>query len=100
MKTATITDFRNRMKERLQEIEDDKDILILTGPKKRDFVVLTLEQYNAMEETTHLMSSRTNTKRLLESIGQDRAGNVTKHKLGLENKPLQSPRKKKPKVRK
>lgn len=32
MKTATITDFRTNMKERLQEIEEAQDILILSGP--------------------------------------------------------------------
>lgn len=71
------------MKERLQEIEDDQDILILTGPKKRDFVVLTLEQFNSMEETTFLMSTPANAERLLESIAQDKAGNVTARELDL-----------------
>ena len=93
MKTATITDFRSKMKERLQEIEDDQDILILSGPKKRDFVVLTLEQFNSMEETAHLMSTQSNAERLLESIAQDRAGNVTVREFDLGEKPLRQKRK-------
>lgn len=76
MKTATLTDFRSNMKERLKEIEDDQDILILTGPKNRDFVILTLDQFNSMEETAHLLSSSNNAARLLESIAQDKAGLV------------------------
>ncbi len=84
MKTATIKEFRANMKECLQEIEDDQDILILSGPKKRDFVVLTLEQYNAMEETAHLLSTQANTKRLLESIAQDQKENVTLRELNLD----------------
>ncbi len=95
MKTATITEFRSKMKERLQEVEDDQDILILSGPKKRDFVVLTLEQFNSMEETTHLMSTQANAERLLESIAQDRAGNVTVKELDLGDKPSR-PLKRKP----
>lgn len=94
MKTATLTDFRSNMKERLQEIEDDQDILILSGPKKRDFVVLTLEQFNSMEETTHLMSTKANTERLLESIAQDRSGSVTVRELNLGDRPLRSSKKK------
>jgi antitoxin YefM len=94
MKTATITDFRSKMKERLQEIEDDQDILILTGPKKRDFVVLTLEQFNSMEETAHLMSTQTNAERLLESIAQDRSGKVKVRKLDLGDKPSGTPKRK------
>jgi antitoxin YefM len=86
MKTATITDFRSKMKERLQEIENDQDILILSGPKKRDFVVLTLDRFNSMEETAHLLSTPNNTARLMESIAQDRAGNVTVREFELDKK--------------
>lgn len=72
MKTATLTDFKRNIKERLQEIEEAQDILILSGPKKREFVVMSLDEYNSMEETAHLLSNQANTQRLLESIAQDR----------------------------
>jgi antitoxin YefM len=84
MKTATITDFRTNMKERLQEIEDNQDILILSGPKKRDFVVMSLDQFNSMEETVHLLSTQANTKRLLESIAQDKASEAQIREIKLE----------------
>ncbi|MEX2231072.1 MAG: type II toxin-antitoxin system Phd/YefM family antitoxin [Cyclobacteriaceae bacterium] len=80
MKTATVTDFRQKMKEHLSAIQNDQDILVLTGPKKMDFVVLTLEAFNAMAETAHLLSTPANTERLMESIAQDKAGKaVVKH---------------------
>ena len=84
MKTATITDFRQKMKEHLNEIQEAQDILVLTGPKKKDFVVLTLETFNAMEETAHLLSTSANTRRLMESIAQDKAKNTTVRKLNLD----------------
>jgi antitoxin YefM len=84
MKTATITDFRTNMKERLQEIEDAQDILILSGPKKKDFVVLTLEQYNSMEETAHLLSTQANAQRLLESIAHDKASEAQVREIKLD----------------
>ena len=102
MKTATITDFRQKMKEHLEEIQEDQDILVLTGPKRKDFVILTLEMFNAMEETAHLLSTSANTKRLIESIAQDKAGKVTVRELGLKDeKPRTSARKRvaKPKVK-
>ena len=74
------------MKEQLQEIEDSQDILILSGPKKKDYVVLTLDEYNAMQETVHLLSTTTNSNRLLESIGQDLAGKSKARKLNLNSK--------------
>ena len=91
MKTATITDFRQKMKEHLNEIQEAQDILVLTGPKKKDFVVLTLETFNAMEETAHLLSTSANTKRLMESIAEDKARNTTIRKLNLEQ-PKAKPR--------
>ena len=84
MKTATITDFRQNMKEHLDEIQEDQDILVLTGPKKKDFVILTLETFNAMEETAHLLSTSANTKRLMESIAQDKGGKTTVRELNLD----------------
>ena len=83
MKTATVTGFRQKMKEHLIEIQNDQDFLILTGPKKMDFVVLTLDVFNAMEETAHLLSTPANTKRLMESITQDRAGHTVVKQLDL-----------------
>jgi antitoxin YefM len=85
MKTATITDFRQKMKEHLDEIQEDQDILVLTGPKKKDFVILTLETFNAMEETAHLLSTSANTKRLMESIAQDKAGKATVRELNFDS---------------
>jgi antitoxin YefM len=86
MKTATFTDFRQNMKEHLNKLQENQDILILTGPKKKDFVVLTLETFNAMEETSHLLSTSSNAKRLLESIAQDEAGSVAVRELTLRGK--------------
>lgn len=84
MKTATITNFRQNMKEHLDEIQEDQDILVLTGPKKKDFVILTLETFNAMEETAHLLSTSANTKRLMKSIAQDKAGKATMRELNFD----------------
>lgn len=84
MKTATITDFRQKMKEHLDEIREAQGILVLTGPKKKNFVVLTLETFNAMEETAHLLSTSANTKRLMESIAQDKTGKTTVRELNLD----------------
>jgi len=81
MKTATVTEFRQNIKEHLEEIEADQDILILTRPmkngKKSDFVVLTLDQYESMEETAHLLSTPANAGRLLLGIKEASQGNAT-----------------------
>lgn len=93
MKTATITDFSQRMKKHLEEIQEDQDILVLTGPKQKGFVILTLETFNAMEETAHLLSTSANATRLIESIAQDKAGKARTRGLYLEGNPSKTLRK-------
>jgi antitoxin YefM len=83
MKTASFTDFRQNLKDHLQAIEDDQDVLVLSGPKKKDFVVLTLEQYEAMEETAHLLSTPANAARLARGLKEAQNGKVVTKKLKL-----------------
>jgi|SRR5882762_328573 len=84
MKTSTIAEFKSKMNDRLREIEDDQDIIVLSGRRNRGFVILTLERYNAMEEMNHLLSTPENTARLMESIAQDKAGNYVTFKPKLK----------------
>jgi antitoxin YefM len=99
MKTTTITDFRQNMKKHLNQIRQDQDFLVLTGPKGKNFVLLTLEVFNSMEETAHLLSTPANTIRLMESLAQVKAGNVTIRDLNLDDSVPASPRKRKKKTK-
>lgn len=77
MKTATVTEFRSHAKEFLEQIEADRDILIISRPKSKEgFVVLTLSEYESMKETAYLLSSPANANRLVESITQDKANQL------------------------
>ena len=52
----------------MEKICDDHNPLIITRRSSRPVVMLFLEDYQAMEETTYLSRSPKNAKRLLESI--------------------------------
>lgn len=86
MKIATVTDFQKNMKLHLDSIESDQDVLILSGSKKKDYVLLTLQQFNAMQETAYLLSTSANAAHLMESIAQDKAGNVIQKHIRKSNK--------------
>lgn len=78
MKTATITEFRSRAKEYLKELEDDRDILILSRPKQKEgFVVLTMSEYESLKETAYLLSTPANALRLMQGIKEAEEGKVT-----------------------
>jgi antitoxin YefM len=84
MKTASFTEFRQNLKNHLEAIENDQDILVLSGPKKKGFVILTLEQYDAMEETAHLLSTPSNASRLAQGLKELEDGKVVVKKLKLK----------------
>ncbi len=85
MKTASVTDFRRRMKEHLQDIEDDQDILILSRSKQNaSFVVLTMSEYESLKETAHLLSIPANTMRLMKGIKEAKAGKVLARKISFK----------------
>jgi antitoxin YefM len=83
MKTATVSDFRANLKEHLESIRMDQDILIISGSKMSDFVVLTLEQFESMEETAHLLSSPANAARLAKGVKQARQGKISLKKIKI-----------------
>jgi len=84
MKTATVTEFRSKAKEYLDQIEQDNDILILSRPKNRSgFVVLSMSDYESLKETAHLLSTPANAIRLMKGIKQAQDGKVRIRKLAV-----------------
>lgn len=71
MKTATISQLRGNIKKYFEEITESDNILIVPRTCDEDAVViLSLKEYNAMQETGYLLSSHKNRKRLQEAIHQ------------------------------
>lgn len=82
MKTATISQLRSNIKKYLDEVTESDDILIIPRTSDDDAVViLSMKEYNAMQETGYLLSSQSNRKRLQESIQQLEKRQVKKLKL-------------------
>ena len=54
---------------------------IITRKSEAPVVMMSLEDYNAMEETTYLLRSPTNARDLLDSIAELEAGNGTEREL-------------------
>ena len=74
MKAATVKHFTKHAKAHLTAVNDESEILVLSGPKGMNFVVMTLSEYNSMQETCYLMSSPANAKRLMKSIAEVNGG--------------------------
>ncbi len=81
METTTFSSFRAGLKKKLDKITDDHDILIVNRRGNKDVVVMSLKDYNALEETLYLLASKANAKQLRLGIEQLKKGKVVKRSL-------------------
>ena len=81
MQVVNFTEFRNNLAENLNMVNDNSEIVLVSRSKGKNVVVMSLEEYNSIQETLHLVSSKANQKRLDEAIEEMRSGKSSKHKL-------------------
>jgi len=74
MIAANFTEFRTSLKKFLDEVEDNNETLVVKRGTGKGTVVISLNEYNSIMETMHLLSSRANAERLYESIQQLKEG--------------------------
>jgi antitoxin YefM len=81
MIVANYTEFRTGLKKYLDTVEKNHETLIIKRGLGKGTVLLSLDEYNSMIETVHLLSSKTNADRLYESISQMRSGKVIRKSI-------------------
>lgn len=81
MIAANYSEFRNDLKKYLDCVEDNNETLIIKRKSGKGAVMISLDEYNSIMETMHLLSSKTNADRLYESIEQLKSGNTVRPKL-------------------
>ena len=74
MIAANFSEFRTQLKKYLDHVEDDNETLIVKRKTGKGTVMISLDEYNSIMETVHLLSSKINSDRLYESIGQMKEG--------------------------
>jgi len=78
MRTISITDLRKNLKETLDTVIDNNQEIIVHRPNNEDVVLISLSDYNSLNETLHLLSSEKNRARLLLGKQQLKQGKTTK----------------------
>lgn len=81
MDVLTYSDARANLKGVMDKVVNDRTHVVVTRQKAESIVMVSLEDWNAIEETMHLLANRTNAKRLRESIEQLDATCGTEHDL-------------------
>jgi antitoxin YefM len=81
MDAITYSAARANLAKTMDRVCDDHEPLIITRNGEQSVVMLSLEDYKALEETAFLLRSPTNAKRLLASVAQLMAGQGIEREL-------------------
>jgi antitoxin YefM len=81
MKVVNYSEFRNNLAENLNVVNDDGDIVVVSRSKGKNVVVMSLEEYNSIQEMLYLTSTKSNRKRLEDAVDEMKKGKFQKHQL-------------------
>jgi antitoxin YefM len=81
MRAITYTTVRANLASVMDRVCDDHEPLIITRNGEQAVVMLSLEDYKALEETSYLLRTPANAKRLLAAVTQLAANNGVERAL-------------------
>lgn len=80
MKVVNYTDLRVNLKKWFDLVVDDLEEVIIKRKDNRDLVLISLDEYNALKETSYLLSGK-NREILMKSLEEGKAGKVVEKPL-------------------
>jgi antitoxin YefM len=81
MKAITYTAAREELAATMNEVCRDRTQVIITRNRDQSVVMMSLDDYEELEETAHLLRSPANARRLLTSIQALEAGKGKARKI-------------------
>lgn len=74
MKALSYTKVRNQLSDVMDHVCEDHDPVIITRQKNPSLVLISLEDYSALIETTYLLQSPRNAERLNQAVSDFKSG--------------------------
>lgn len=81
MKTMSYTETRARYAEVLDGVINDREEVVVTRAGREPVVIVSLDEYESLRETAHLMRSPANARRLLDAMERLESGVGQRHDL-------------------
>lgn len=77
MNILTFSEARAGLKQAMDDVCRDHEPTVITRQRGEHVVMISLDDFNSMQETLHLLESPANARRLSESIAQFKAGKTS-----------------------
>ena len=87
MNILTFSEARAGLKQAIDDVCRDHEPAVITRQRGEHVVLISLDDFNSMQETLHLLGSPVNAKRLSESIAEFNAGQTSRR--GLIDEPAE-----------
>jgi len=81
MRIVSFTEARNGLKSVLDHVVNDADYTVITRRDSEDAVVMSMDHYNSLMETVHLLKSPANAAHLNRSIEQFKSTQVIEREI-------------------
>ncbi len=80
MRVVNYTDLRVNLKKWMDLVINDVEELIIKRKNNKDLVLISLDEYNSLKETSYLLSGK-NRNVLMQSIKESKTGKSEVHNL-------------------
>jgi antitoxin YefM len=84
MKSITYTEARENLANTINRVCEDNASVIITRRRDQSVVMLSLSEYESLQETAHLLRSPANAKRLFDSLDSIKRGKLIRKKINLD----------------
>ena len=68
MKAISYTAVRENLASTMDQVCNDREAVVITRKRDQSVVMISLEEYDALLETAHLLRSPANARRLLDAL--------------------------------
>ena len=81
MQVVSMNEARNNFKSIFDLVYRDKDEVVIHRKGSENVVMISLDEYNSLKETSYLLSQKANANHLFESIKEIRDGKIVEKDL-------------------